>query len=427
MPAAVAVAEDRELTMRKTLSDKGVAALKPRAERYAFPDPELGGHYVRVQPSGARAYVAVARTPAGRQVWTNVGAADVMKIDEARELARGIIKRIRSGLPAVETKPDSVADVVASWIKLHLEHKGMQHLPINDPARYRLRSQREIRRMLDTHILPAWRDREFVGIKRSDVTKLMDKVADKHGDRCADYVLNVFSNIANWHARRVDDYNSPIPRRGMRRQSTKEQARERTLTDDEIRTLWGAAAGAGMFGSIVKLLLLTGQRMTRVAEMRLAEVDSDGLWTLPLEPREKSNGGKLQLPPAALEITRAQSRVEGNEHIFPGRMRGDYRGPFRGLGQAKAVMDVKTGMKDWVVHDLRRTARSLMSRAGVRPDIAERTLGHAIVGVAGTYDRHGYVDEKADALARLAALIDGIVNPRDQNVVPMVKPKRGRK
>jgi integrase len=412
---------------RRTLSDKGVAALKPRAERFAYPDPELAGHYVRVQPkSGAKAYVAVARTPTGKQVWSSIGACDVMKIDEARELARDVIKRVRAGLPAVDAKPDSVKAVVDNWIKLYLEHKKKQHLPINDPARYRLRSQREIRRMLNSHILPAWRDREFISIKRSDITKLMDKVADRHGDRAADYVLTTFSSIANWYARRVDDYNSPIPRRGMRRQSVKAQARARILTDDEIKTVWAAAADAGKFGAIVKLLLLTGQRMSRVAEMKWSEVDGDGLWTLPLAPREKENGGKLQLPPAALEVIRAQARVDGNDHVFPGRMRGDYRGPFKGLGQTKAVMDRKTGMSGWVVHDLRRTARSLMSRAGVRPDISERTLGHAIVGVAGTYDRFEYRGEKADALARLAALIDDIVHPRPANVVPMAA-KRSRK
>ena len=59
--------------MRKTLSDKGVAALKVRPQRYAYPDPELRGHYVRVQPSGAKAFVTVARSPAGKQVWTHVG------------------------------------------------------------------------------------------------------------------------------------------------------------------------------------------------------------------------------------------------------------------------------------------------------------------------------------------------------------------
>jgi hypothetical protein len=73
---------------------------------------------------------------------------------------------------------------------------------------------------------------------------------------------------------------------------------------------------------------------------------------------------------------------------------------------------------------LRRTARSLMSRAGVRPDIAERVMGHAIGGVHGTYDRHSYREEKADALKRLAALIKSIVNPAQGNVRPIRKAAR---
>jgi hypothetical protein len=59
-----------------------------------------------------------------------------------------------------------------------------------------------------------------------------------------------------------------------------------------------------------------------------------------------------------------------------------------------------------------------MSRAGVRPDIAERVLGHVIGGVEGVYDRHSYLDEKADALRKLAALIQNVVNPQ-QNVLPL--------
>ena len=70
----------------------------------------------------------------------------------------------------------------------------------------------------------------------------------------------------------------------------------------------------------------------------------------------------------------------------------------------------------WGLHDLRRTARSLLARVGVRPDIAERVLGHSIRGVEGTYDRHSYRDEKAHALRALGALIDTIVNP-SANVV----------
>ena len=75
----------------------------------------------------------------------------------------------------------------------------------------------------------------------------------------------------------------------------------------------------------------------------------------------------------------------------------------------------------WRIHDLRRTARSLMARADVRPDIAERVLGHAIPGVEGVYDRHQYSEQKADALKRLAALIETIINPPTDNVVAMAK------
>jgi integrase len=112
------------------------------------------------------------------------------------------------------------------------------------------------------------------------------------------------------------------------------------------------------------------------------------------------------------------SRVGDSPYIFPGA-RG--RGPWQSWGIAKTALSARMpGAEAWEVHDLRRTARSLMSRAGVRPDIAERVLGHVIGGVAETYDRHSYRDEKAAALAKLAALIEGIVNPRD-NVVALAR------
>jgi integrase len=101
--------------------------------------------------------------------------------------------------------------------------------------------------------------------------------------------------------------------------------------------------------------------------------------------------------------------------VFGGR-RG---GPFNDFA-AKAALDaaMPAGTPPWRTHDLRRTARSLMSRAGVRPDIAERVLGHAIPGVAGTYDRHPYAEQKAAALQALATLVERIVDPpSDSNVL----------
>jgi integrase len=99
---------------------------------------------------------------------------------------------------------------------------------------------------------------------------------------------------------------------------------------------------------------------------------------------------------------------------------GNGRNPMGGLGKRKAKLDKLSGVTGWVIHDLRRTARSLMSRAGVDADIAERCLGHVIGGVRGVYDRHSFFEEKRIAFEKLAALIEGIVNPKD-NVVPMTK------
>jgi integrase len=74
----------------------------------------------------------------------------------------------------------------------------------------------------------------------------------------------------------------------------------------------------------------------------------------------------------------------------------------------------------WRLHDLRRTARSLMSRAGVNPDVAERCLGHAIGGVRGVYDRHKFVEEMRDAFEALATQIERIVHPVE-NIVAMTR------
>src|SRR5215218_5160187 len=106
---------------RRTLSDRGVAALRPAAKRYAMPDPELRGHYVRVQPSGAKSFVAVASAPGGKQIWTTIGAADILKIDEARTRAREVIGRVRAGLPPEPAKVETFSAVATNWLQRHVE------------------------------------------------------------------------------------------------------------------------------------------------------------------------------------------------------------------------------------------------------------------------------------------------------------------
>jgi integrase len=389
------------MNRRKTLSDNGVAALKAKPSRYAFPDPELRGHYVRVAPSGAKTFAAVSRNPDGKQVWATVGPADHLKIEQARDIARDMIKRIKEGLPLSDEpeKAETFADVANGYIKRHVMAKG-------------LRSEKEIRRCLDVYVLPEWKDREFKSIRRGEVAKLLDKIEDNNGARQADMVLAIVRGICNWFAARNDDYLSPIVR-GMRRTAPNERKRERILTDDEIRTLWATAGSSGTFGAILRFALATAQRRDKVMSLRWSDLSDHGVWTVPSGDREKGTGGELQLSPLALGIVKAQPRIGDNPYVFAGR--GDSH--FNGMSKAKVNFDKASGLDAWTIHDLRRTARSLMSRAGVRPDIAERVLGHVQAGVEGVYDRHTYHDEKADALARLATLIETILNPADNVVV----------
>ena len=382
---------------RRTLTDNTIENLKPKATRYAVADPKLAGHYIRVTPSGSKSFAAVARDPRGKQVWHTIGSSELYKVEDARELARIAIKAIRAGED--RSGAQSFEAVAELWFKRHVEARG-------------LRSHAHIRLYLDKHILPAWAGREFTTIRRGDVTALLDTVEDNSGPVAADKVLALVSNICGWYATRHDDYSSPIIK-GMRRSNPKERARTRIFSDDELRVIWKAAEANGSFGAFVRLLLLTGQRRDKVATMRWEDIQ-DGVWMIPSEKREKGNANELKLPKVALDIIEAQPRFAHNPYVFAGTGRVQ----LQNHTTAKAAFIAKLPeMPQWGLHDLRRTARSLMSRAGVRPDISERVLGHAMGGVEGIYDRHSYCEEKAYALRALAALVESIANPLGGKVV----------
>jgi integrase len=388
--------------MRKSLTDKGVAALRPRAKAYAYPDPEMRGLWVRVQPSGSKSFVVVARGPDRKQIWTTLDTTDRMTVERARELGRDVLRRTRAGLPAFAPRAQSFTAITDNWLQRHVDAN-------------RLVSEKQIRRLLNTHVLPRWRDRELVSIGRADLTALLDQIEDQHGQRQADLVLTIVRAVMNWHAARTDNYHPPVVR-GMRRQSPAAQSRSRSLTDDEIRAIWNGSEGT-TFGAIVRICLLTAQRSRKVSGMLWADLHGNA-WTVPKLPREKDTGGTLVLPESAQQIIAERPQLANNPHVFAS-VRG--AGPYRGFSAGKLSLDAKlpADMAPWTIHDLRRTARSLMSRAGVLAEHAERILGHATGGVRETYDRYDYEDEKRDAVAKLAALISDIVAPRGDNVVAL--------
>jgi integrase len=245
-----------------------------------------------------------------------------------------------------------------------------------------------------------------------------------HGRSQADAVLAIVRGIFNWYTANLSEhYISPVVAQMKRdKRDAKDRQRSRILNDDEIRAVWQASNDLGAFGVIVKLALLTGQRRQKIATIIWADL-KEGVWTIPTEDREKGTGRNLKLPAMAVEIIETQPQLKNNNpYVFAAPPLRH----FNSWGQRKKELDrelKKTlpGMAPWVIHDLRRTARSLMSRADVRPDIAERVMGHTIGGVEGIYDRHSYDQQKADALERLAALIQKIINPPQGNVVAMRK------
>jgi integrase len=276
-----------------------------------------------------------------------------------------------------------------------------------------LRSVKEIDRQLG-RLKQEFIGRDFTSIKRRDIANLLDKLAENCGDRSADYALQVFSGMANWYATRDDDYTSPIVR-GMARRNQKENARSRTLSDDELRAIWKAAEANGTFGAMVRILLLTGQRRTKVATMKWEDIDADGVWDIATEKREKGNAASLPLPQIALDIINSRPCFTDNPYVFPGRANKHYHSFSSGKEELEAKMP--DNMPQWGLHDLRRTARSLMARAGVRDDHAERVLGHAIRGVEGVYNRHEYKQENEQALKALAKMIESILNPAKESNV----------
>jgi integrase len=202
---------------------------------------------------------------------------------------------------------------------------------------------------------------------------------------------------------------------GMNRTSKSERARKRTLTDDEIRKLWATGDRYAQF------LLLTAARRDEAAALPFKEIHGN-VWILPAARNKTKKYDLLRtLPKAAMAIL--PPRGQDDEYVFG--LAPDT--PLVAFSRIKKQLDAKCGITErWTFHDLRRTARTLMSRAGVNTDHAERVLGHVIGGIRGVYDRHEYQDEKAHALEALAAQIEKIVNPPTGDVADINEEREKR-
>jgi integrase len=375
---------------------------KDRLNASFYWDIDPGGFALAVAPSGRKTYIIQYRAR-GISRRMKVGKADRLTLDEARKRARKLLSQVDHGIDPLLVKRGEQTgqqNTFRAVAENYLERAGVK-----------LRSVALLRSTVERLLYPSLGDMPVADIQRSHIHKMLDKVEDENGPTAADAALAALRRVLNWHATRADNYRSPIVR-GMRRATN--TPRERMLTDDELRKVWTAAEEFRQpWGAYVRFLLLTACRRNEAAQMAWQEV-TNGTWTIPAARHKSKRDAVVPLSKAARQLLEGLPQVESKPWPFYAGGRG---APVN-FTDFKREFDKASGVTGWKLHDLRRTARSLLSRAGVSPDIAERCVTHTIGGIRGVYDRHRYEQEMLHAFEKLATVIEQIVRPQE-NVVAL--------
>jgi hypothetical protein len=431
-----------EARMRKKLTPLVLGQRAPAVGRVEIRDSESPLRF-RITAEGGRSFTLRTRIDGEQVRFTYRKLATIDNLADARHWAREIVDNCRVGIDPRVTEETEVA--VTAREAERAERRRFENI-VNDYLERRVRREKknrtadEVERSFAVYLLPKWRGRLITDISRKDVNDLLNDVFDckiefegkKYGGQvAADHLLARMRACFNWYATQDDKFVSPIVR-GMARTNPRERARSRVLTDEEIRALWPLLPAFDTFGGIVQMLLMTAQRRDEVAAMARSEISS-GVWTLPASRYKTKRTQVVPLSKAAQAVVTSQNQIDNSDLVFT----TTGKTAFSGFSKLKSRLDAamltklrqaaaergddatKVTLPDWRLHDLRRTAKTLMARAGVRPDISERVLGHVIAGIEGVYDRYGYVEEKRAALEALAALLHRIVNPSTHNVVAL--------
>lgn len=394
--------------MARKLTDITIRNLKPEMARREIPDPGARGLYVVVQPSGKKGF-AVRYRHGGKPRKLTLQAG--ISLAAARKATAAALFEVEGGRdPGAARRKEKEAQRLAAadtFLAVAEEYQRREG--------HKLRSADWCDKVLRRLVYATLGDRPIAEIRRSDIIRLLDKIEEDRGPVMADRTLAIIRKIMNWHATRSDDFRSPIVR-GMARTKVGERTRQHILADDELRSVWKAAeATTAPFGPFIQFLLLTAARRSEAAQMTWDEISGTD-WTLPAARNKTKVDLVRPLSAAAQKVLAKLPRVVDCKFVFT----PNGRRALNSFGLFKMQLDRACGVTGWTLHDLRRTARSLMSRAGVNSDHAERCLGHVIGGVRGTYDRHEYHAEKQLAFEKLAAQIERIVNPQE-NIVQMAR------
>lgn len=377
--------------MRAKLTEISLKKLPSREVRYEVWDTLLPAFGVRVTSEGQKTFVVMYRAH-GVQRRQTLGSA--LTLAAARQLARKLFARVAEGKdPSVEKrarreagKADSFEAVAAQYIERYAKrHK-------------RERSMREDARLIRVELLPHWAQRRIAEISKADVLAILDKTADR-APIMANRLLALVRKLFNWSQER--GYIETSPCAGVRAPS-KERARDRVLSDDEVSRLLPAFDALGYpFGPLFRIALLTGQRIGEVAGMRWDEINIEqGVWELSGERVKSGRRHVLPLAGPVIALLTAQPRLGG----FVFTSHGDR--PVSGFSHAKARVDRLSGITGWRLHDLRRTMATGLARLGTPPHVVSEILGHAPQGITrAVYDRYSYQKEMRESLEKLAEFL----------------------
>lgn len=401
----------------KVITPLAVKAAKPKRQRYEIPDGGAVGLYLVVQPSGVKSWAHRYALNGTRRKDT-LGSASDISLAEARRLVAEARHLREQGIdPAAQRR---AAHATAVEMAERHETDSVEALSALFVERYakRRRTWATTQETFHRLILPKWRGRTVHEIRRRDIIELVEDIAM---DRpyMANRTLAVLSKFFNWLVAR--DIIEVSPAGGIDPPG-QEIARDRVLTDEELRRLWLAACdpAEGPFGMLVKLLILTGQRRGEVSGMRWSEIGDDRIWRLPGSRTKNGKAHQIPLVPPAWELIQAQPRFVDSDFVLT----IDGTRPIIGFGRAKRRLSAKAGLKanSWRLHDLRRSCASGMQRLGVRAEVIERGLNHIsgiYRGVSGTYQRDPLIEEVTTALERWADHVERLVTGKPAKILKL--------
>jgi integrase len=399
------------------LTAKALENLKPASHRREISDSGCRNLYAIIQPTGRRAWAVRYRFEGKtRKLTLDTG----LTLAEARKAATDALHELERGNDPAALKFEAQAAAEAATANRKrdtVEHLAGQFIEKYAKRKTRKNSWRQAEHVFNNIVLPAWRGRVVHDIARRDIRELVENVAV---DRpiMANRALGHISKFFSWLCEQ--DIIAASPCMGIK-PPAKENARDRVLSDAEIKAFWHACDGiGGAAGPALRLMLLTGQRCGEVVGMKRSEISGD-VWTLPRERTKNKQRHEVPLSAQALAIIDAIPAID-EDFVFTSsetRRLGN-------MSRAKAALDAQMKPKTpWVLHDLRRTAASGMGALRVTLPVIEKCLNHksgSFRGIVGVYQRHEYAAEKRDALQRWANHVEGLISgkPSEDNVLPLV-------